>query len=356
MSLKITSGKAPRAQKVVIYGPEGIGKTTLASKFPDPLFIDIEDGSVHMDVKRISPPSSWTELDGIIQEVAQTPDCCKTLVIDTADAAEKLCNMYVCSKNKWDSIESPGYGKGIVVAAESWGSILASLDMVVRAGINVVVIAHAAMRKFEQPDEMGSYDRWELKLSKKTAAATKEWADCVLFCNYKTYVVKDGDGKNAKGKGRGGKRVIYAQHDPCWDAKNRYGWPAEIEMDYSAFGDVFGAERAKKVTVPQQKAVAPKQTKRAATMVDAANQAKTDEQFEAVKALCVKSSIQPYEVAEVVAVRKPEWGNKAMHEYSLETMAWIIRNWKKIVDMIEALPNRRVPDEDEIIHNMEVPF
>ena len=257
MSLKITSGKAPRAQKVVIYGPEGIGKTTLASKFPDPLFIDIEDGSVHMDVKRIAPPSSWTELDGIIQEVAQTPDCCKTLVIDTADAAEKLCNMYVCSKNKWDSIESPGYGKGIVVAAESWGSILASLDMVVRAGINVVVIAHAAMRKFEQPDEMGSYDRWELKLSKKTAAATKEWADCVLFCNYKTYVVKDGDGKNAKGKGRGGKRVIYAQHDPCWDAKNRYGWPPELEMDYSSINSVFEAtqkpaaktETAKKICV-----------------------------------------------------------------------------------------------------------
>ena len=40
MDFEITEGVINGAQKVVFYGPEGIGKTTFASKFPDPLFID----------------------------------------------------------------------------------------------------------------------------------------------------------------------------------------------------------------------------------------------------------------------------------------------------------------------------
>lgn len=46
------------------------------------------------------------------------------------------------------------------------------------------ICAECMMRKFEQPDEMGAYDRWELKLQKKTAALVKEWADLLLFANY----------------------------------------------------------------------------------------------------------------------------------------------------------------------------
>ncbi|MBR0283530.1 MAG: AAA family ATPase, partial [Oscillibacter sp.] len=56
MRLNITSGVVRRAQKVVIYGPEGIGKSTLASKFPNPLFIDTENGTQHMDVRRVDAP------------------------------------------------------------------------------------------------------------------------------------------------------------------------------------------------------------------------------------------------------------------------------------------------------------
>ena len=40
--MEITRGKVQKAKKVVIYGPEGIGKSTFASRFPDPVFIDTE--------------------------------------------------------------------------------------------------------------------------------------------------------------------------------------------------------------------------------------------------------------------------------------------------------------------------
>ena len=85
--LNITKGKIDRALKVVAYGSEGIGKTTFAAAFPEPLFIDTEGGTAHMDVRRIDKPQSWEELLSIVNEVAADPNVCKTLVLDTADWA-----------------------------------------------------------------------------------------------------------------------------------------------------------------------------------------------------------------------------------------------------------------------------
>ena len=198
--LNITKGKINRAQKVVIYGPEGIGKSSLAARFPDPVIIDTEGGTAHMDVRRIDKPQSWEELLSIVKEVAATPGICKTLVIDTADWAEQLITTYLCNKYKQNSIESFGYGKGYTYMAEEFSRLLSSLDLCIAAGIHVVVTAHAKMRKFEQPDEMGAYDRWEMKLSKQTAPLLKEWCDMLLFCNYQTFVVtSENDTKKAQG-------------------------------------------------------------------------------------------------------------------------------------------------------------
>lgn len=96
--VNITSGRIPKPQKVVIYGPEGIGKTTFASKFPDPVFIDTEGSTYHMDVRRTNKPESWPELCSLVKQIAASPGLCKTLVLDTADWAEMLCVNNVCAK------------------------------------------------------------------------------------------------------------------------------------------------------------------------------------------------------------------------------------------------------------------
>jgi hypothetical protein len=153
------------------------------------------------------------------------------LVIDTIDWAEQLCITHICSNNNKTGIEDFGYGKGYVYLEEEFGRLLNSLTDLIELGINVVLVAHCQMRKFEQPDEMGAYDRWELKLEKKTAPLVKEWADMILFCNYKTFVVNSGKDGKGTNKAQGGKRVIYTQHHPCWDAKNRHGLPEELSFD-----------------------------------------------------------------------------------------------------------------------------
>ena len=233
--MNITRGKIQKAVKCTIYGPEGIGKSTLASKFPNPVFIDTEGSTNTMDVARFDSPTSWEMLMEEVQYVIDNPTCCKTLVLDTADLAEKLCSDSILAERQIKSIEDATYGKGYVFLAEKFGKLLNKLTDVTDKGVNVVITAHAMMRKFEQPDELGAYDRWELKLSKKCAPLVKEWSDMLLFCNYKTVVVNlDKNGKaEGKHKAQGsGKRVIYTSHHSCWDAKNRYGMPAEMDMEY----------------------------------------------------------------------------------------------------------------------------
>lgn len=246
--MKIISGKVKKPQKVVIYGPEGIGKSTFASKFPNPIFLDTEGSTKEMDVDRFEKPLSWSEFGAIVKEFIKDHGSYKTLIIDTADWAEMLCTQYICAKYQKKGIEDFGYGKGYVYVQEEFGKLLNFLEEYIDAGLNVVVTAHAKMRKFEQPDESGAYDRWELKLSKGVTPILKEWADMVLFANYKTYIVKD---DNDKVKAKGGQRVMYTSHHVCWDAKNRHGLPEEVSFDYSSISHCIPSD-AVPVTVPEK--------------------------------------------------------------------------------------------------------
>lgn len=253
--MRIIKGKLPSAKKVVIYGPEGIGKSTFASKFPDPVFIDTEGSTKDMDVARFEKATSWQMLTDQIRYVRSTLGVCKTLVIDTADWAEQMCVEDLCARNGKKGIEDFGYGNGYVYAKEEFGRFLNLLSEVVDAGINVVITAHSQIRKFEQPDELGAYDRYELKLGKKTQSQTspllKEWADMVLFANYKTLAVSVDD-KGKKHKAQGGRRVMYTSHHPCWDAKNRYGLPEEMPFEYDSIRSIIeGAEAAEQPAAKQ---------------------------------------------------------------------------------------------------------
>ena len=251
MALNITRGVVPCAQKVVVYGVEGIGKTTFASQFPDPLFIDVEGGTKHLDVARVDPaPQSWAALLGIVREVVRTRPFA-TLVIDTADWAERLCIAHIVAEagnSKIKSIEDFGYGAGYTKLVEEYGRLLNLLSDVAEAGVNVVLTAHAKIRKFEQPDEAASYDRWELKLTesgqKRLSPLLKGWADALLFADYKTIVETVGAGMGqAKGKARGGQaRIMKTQHHACWDAKNRWGLPDEVPFEFAQIAPFIPAQ------------------------------------------------------------------------------------------------------------------
>ena len=299
--LNIQTGVVERAKRVGIYAGEGVGKTTLAAHFPDPLFIDTEGGTAHMDVRRIDRPQTWEELISIIEEVSRSPGICKTLVLDTADWAEWLCVDKVCRDYRVKSIEGVGYGKGYTYLAEEFKKLLSAMDKVIEAGIHVVITAHAKMRKFEQPDEMGAYDRWEMKLTKQVAPIIKEWTDLLLFLNYKTFVIHSSN-EMEKNKVQGGKRVMYTTHHPCWDAKNRYGLPEVMDLDYQNIAHLFAPAKGL---------------------------------LDIVRELMERDGVTEEEVRKVVADKGHYREDEPMETYSDKFLkGWLIKYWDKVVPII----------------------
>ena len=328
--LNITSGRVARPQKLVFYGVEGIGKTSLAAQTPDPLFIDTEGGTAHLDVRRLQKPASWEELISLIKEVAATPDVCRTLVIDTADWAEQMCIDYICAKYKQPGIESFGYGKGYTYLSEEFSRLLAACDEVILSAKNVVITAHAKMRKQELPDEQGAFDRWELKLSKQTAPLLKEWPDALLFLNFKTLVVATDSNTH---KAQGGKRVMFTSHHPCWDAKNRHGLPEELELSYASIAPIFGEIK----TIPQT--ISPVQTQPSPAVEAPQLHAVTPETLKILKEWMEKAGIVAKEIQTLVAQKGHFPPETPIEQYPEKFVRnWLMHNWSQVVATIEADP------------------
>lgn len=238
MKFKITKGKVKSAIRLVGFGSEGIGKSTFASQFPDPLFIDLEGGTKQLDVARMPTPETWGDLLEEIDAVIAEPEICQTLVIDTADRAEVLLTNALLEESGAKSIEAyaGGYGKGWTAIQERFQKdFLNRLDRVIAKGVNVTILAHAIMRKLESPEDP-PYDRWELKVSKKVAPVLKEWSDILLFMNYDIIVTEESGRNKARGSG---KRMMHANHKPVYDAKNRYGLPDDMPLSFEPLRAVY---------------------------------------------------------------------------------------------------------------------
>jgi len=243
--MKIIKGKQQRPQRVVIYGVESVGKTTFASKFPNPLFLDIEGGSNHLAVDRVAV-ATWKELGECINEASRTDY--ETIVVDSADWAERLAVEDLLATNKKQSVEDFGFGKGWVMTAEKVSRFLTALDTLIDAGKHVVVLAHSKVQRTEPPDILAAYDRYELKLSKQSSPLVKEWADELWFFRFKTKAVSQ-DGGKAKGVG-GKERVIYTTHSAAYDAKTRSGLSEELPMEWESVAHLFATNATAKAKQP----------------------------------------------------------------------------------------------------------
>ena len=228
----IKKGPSTRPPKIMLIGVEGVGKSTAGANMPNPVFMCSESGLVgpqFNDVPNFTP-KSWKEALEFIDALATDPGDFKTLVVDTLDWLEPMLYDYVVAAAKKPDIkhiEDFGYGKGYVLAQNEARQLIARLDKVNAAGMNVLLLSHSQLKSVKNPTGE-DYDHFESKINAKVGGIFKEWADAVLFARFEVFTRKDG----LKAKAYGGDtRVVETTHSAAWDAKNRFGLPEQMPLD-----------------------------------------------------------------------------------------------------------------------------
>lgn len=230
---QVTTGKRERPFFILIYGGDGVGKTTFGADAPNPIFLCAENGADQLDVARLPSPKTFKEVMAMVDELVASEIPYKTLVVDSLDWLEPLCWEEVCKENNAPNIEKVdgGYGKGYVFALKKWQGFIDQLKSL-RDKMNVVLIAHSHIKPFNDPQHNAAYDRHELKLNAKAAALFREAADAVLYAAFEVFTKKEGQKVRAYGEGS---RVLFTERRPSFDAKNRYGLPFTLPLAWEDF-------------------------------------------------------------------------------------------------------------------------
>lgn len=230
----IRKGKSIHAPRIFLYASHGIGKSTFASQADSPIFICTEDGLGSIDTSSFPLAKSSNDVFEAIKTLYNEQHDFKTVVLDSADWLENILQAEI--EQQHDAKEL-AYGKGAIILADRWRGVLNGLDALRNdKNMAVVIIGHCEIKRFDSP-EVEPYDRYQPKLQARASAVVQEWADAVLFANYKILTKKDDVGFN-KQVTRGittGERLLYTQETPAYLAKNRYGLPASLPLNWSAF-------------------------------------------------------------------------------------------------------------------------
>lgn len=231
---RVTSGPQPRPYRTMVYGVEGIGKSTFAAGAPTPIFLGTEDGTAHLDVRRLPPPEKFEDVLGMLAELTTAEHQYQTLVVDTVDWLEPLIWTKVCKDGGQPNIEAFGYGKGYVAALDLWREFVAALERLQREReMHVLLIGHSQVKPFRNP--MGDdFDRYELKLHRAAAGLLKEWVEDLLFAQYETMTLEDRKTRRVKGVSTGA-RLLYTVRTAAYDAKNRHNLPDELPLDWEEY-------------------------------------------------------------------------------------------------------------------------
>ncbi len=238
----ITTGRQPQPPRIMIYGSEGVGKSTFAASAPEPVFIQTEDGLSEIDTSKFPLCGCYDDVVQQLKAVRDGEHKFQTLCIDSLDWLERLIWDRVCADYGVKSIEKAdgGYGKGYTHALSYWREVVKLLNEIrSKRQMAVILVAHAKVERFEDP-EHPAYDRYQPRLHKSANSLVCEWADAVLFATRRMRIDST-TGRAAPVGADGGERVIRTNGSPAFNAKNRYSLPTEMPLSWAGFLDGMNA-------------------------------------------------------------------------------------------------------------------
>ncbi len=234
MSIGSVKRAAPtKTFRVLLYGTEGVGKSTFAAGAPAPVFIAPSKAIEQLGVDAFPQPTSAREIREAIAELENGKHDYRTLVIDELGWVEQTIWTQVCAAEGVASIEKFEFGRGYAAAFEIWRTILADLERLqTKRGMHVVLLGHAEVKRFNDPQLGAEYDRFRVLLHEKSSGLLRQWVAAVLFARYELH----SQGKREKNRALSdGSRVIHCEWSPAFDAKNRYGLPATLPLSWEEF-------------------------------------------------------------------------------------------------------------------------
>lgn len=239
----LDSTKRTHPPVLAFYGTGGIGKTSLAAEFPNPIYLHTEGEEPPTDVEMPAGKiESFSDLLSIFGELYTEDHDFQTVIIDSLDAIEPLLWEYTCERmggaaSGWTSIavnekNSPtAFGHGYMEADTDWMEYIGAVKALSRKGLHVVQLMHSEIKRFDDPT-VDSYDRYKPKLQKRAADIIMEKSDALLFMTKRTSVkqIDKGFGKKEnKAEGMSGsERIIYTDERAGFLAKNRLNMPSSI--------------------------------------------------------------------------------------------------------------------------------
>jgi hypothetical protein len=220
---------------LLVYSPEGMGKTSLAHSFPDVVFIQTEDGAPRgMTLDTFGIMESVEDVMDALAVLASEDTPYKTVAIDSVSKLEKLVWAQTCARHNVSSIEEvlKGYGKGYLEADKEWGELVEACRYLRdKRGMTVLWLGHAVTTKFDDP-ETQSYSRYEVDLHKRALAMLARESDAILLIKKDVTVKLEGpQAKKGEGRARGDggdTRWIYTESRPAFMAKNRFTMPDKL--------------------------------------------------------------------------------------------------------------------------------
>jgi hypothetical protein len=239
----ISKTKRMRAPKIVIAGPNKIGKTTFASQAPNAVGILTEDGADAVDASAFPLCKSLQDVYSAISTLLKDQHNFESVFIDSLDWLEPLLHQHVCDANKWANIEAPGYGKGYIAAAEEWRTLLSGLDALrAERDMAVILIAHDKIKRFESPLTEG-YDQFTLKLHDRAGALVQEWADVIGWANHRILTTQSdaGYGNNETKARTTGERILHVEPHPAHMGGNRFSLK-NMPLSWDAFAAALTAK------------------------------------------------------------------------------------------------------------------